>query len=113
MDYRQWVRTQATIVENAMRQHARHANLDGVAAWFIPSSETEFARLEIAREKPELATDVILFSFPSGMTSKIGFVPYQHISGGIYDACRRMRVFPSGNMAALRQAVQDLRNPRL
>ncbi|TJW14417.1 MAG: hypothetical protein E5W82_10600 [Mesorhizobium sp.] len=93
LDFPAWVDAQALLVENAIRARARYGTGD-FAAYFIPATATDYARVEIADGAPEGASDVVRFPSPGGMTSNIGFVAFQHIRGGLYDACRRLPVFP-------------------
>lgn len=89
-DYRKWCREQAAAIESAMRSNAgAHGNS---AVWFIPTDGRQAGKLVLATDKPEAATDVIRFP---GVGSRISAVPYSHIFGAVYDACRRLPLIPT------------------
>ncbi len=63
----------------------------GGAVYFVPSGAGQWARLILAHETPDGATDVIRFP---GVGDRVAAVPYREIAPGIRDACRSLPVYP-------------------
>jgi len=90
-EYRDWCQRESDKIKADLMARAKRGASFNAAVYFIPATKTEFAKLTLADERPEGATDVIRFP---GVGSRVGAVAYQHLFGGIYDACHNLAVFP-------------------
>jgi hypothetical protein len=92
-EYDLWAEGEASRIAGELRTMAMRGDF-GAAVYFIPASGSAWARLVLAHEQPEGATDCVRFPGSSGMTSRVACVAYQHLAAGIRDACRRLPVYP-------------------
>jgi len=92
-EYTAWVQAESDKIKRAMLERAKSGGCFSAAVYFIPATATQHARLILADQKPDGATDVLRFP---GIGSRVGAVAYSHLFTGIADACRSLPVFPSG-----------------
>lgn len=93
-EFEEWCAREGARIADEMRGDAIRG-ISGKSVYFIPAAPGEWARLVLAHDKPEGATDVIRWRISGGaMSTRVDAVPYASLPSQLRDACARMPVYP-------------------
>ena len=90
MTYSDWITEQsARIGKEVWRIAIQQGGCGDFSVYVHPANGDKWGSLELARETPDGATDVV--SFP-GVGTRVSAIPAPHLSSLLYHACQQMPV---------------------